>query len=141
MSRLVRTAKRLEGSDNITSSNFDSYSDAFIEFCLHSYRMKDLLIGTRFCERKRVERYVSRSKYLSQCANASNLYKHFSLNREQRKPDLPIFAEGLVPIGKFWNPFKKRNELKFLNGHKSILCSDFAIKCIEEWNQFLIDEK
>lgn len=116
MARIERTLARLEGCDSVSDDTHHALRDAFIDFNIHCYHLKDVLIQTKTFDRKLVEDYISTSFYLSSCANIANKAKHLKFNRPQREPALPNLAGEHLPIGMFCNPFTKKSELKILHG-------------------------
>jgi hypothetical protein len=143
--RIERTYSRLNGCDDVTKENYHLLRDAFIDFCVHCYHLKDVLIQVKVFDGKYVEDYITRSVPLSVCANVANKAKHLKLHKPQRESALPALMGEYLPINMAYNPFTAKSELHILYRPelKSALgsgenCQDFAKNCMSAWEKLLL---
>ena len=91
LKRIDRKTELLKDSNDINDSNFHTYRDAFIDFCIQCYQLKDVLIQASAFNRNAVEDYINYSQNLSICANVANKAKHLKLTKEREPKHRRIF--------------------------------------------------
>lgn len=138
LKRLDRTIERLADCNAVTDDNFQYLKDAFIEFCIHCYQLKDIVAESGFAPKAAVESFVSNSRLLTICGNVANKAKHHKRRPgSEPEPRLPRFVGELLPIVRARNPFVQRTELHLEVDGRSFNCLQFTHDAREEWKGFI----
>jgi len=144
--RMHRWQRRLWlGFEHIAGGDDEATRDVFYAFAQASWHLVDWLEADRsqHVRRDQAEAYVHSSSILKFCRDICNGSKHAQL--QAKKIDVTTHKTTTTVSGKDDEGESYSYEVANVQvlvrwGDEMIEASEFAGKCIEEWNRFLISE-
>ena len=129
--RMLRWRDRLlevyEGDDGDTIYDF---TYAFFQSCYHH---RDWLKSDNAATKKELDTLFASSIELQLCRDICNATKHLKYNNPS--------VDQSPKIGREWDPWKKKWHGWYLYSDERRPISDLAYRCVEIWDQFLIDKR
>lgn len=136
LGRIDRKVESLKDSSDMKEGDFNRLKDAFLDFCIQCYHLRDVLIQTRYKPQEEIDLYIRSSRYLSRCRYFANKSKHLLLHNEQ---GLRTVGEVMIPVSMSYDPWENKLQLSVPVAHRALVmnCHEFAYNARNEWRELL----
>lgn len=136
LGRIDRKVDALKDCSDMKEEDFNRLKDAFLDFCIQCYHLRDVLIQTKYAPAEDIDRHVRSSNYLSRCRYFANKAKHLVLNNEQ---GLQTVGDVMIPVSMSYDPWNSKLQLSVPVKQRALVmnCHEFAFNTRNEWRELL----